>query len=216
MVHFRRQFDIQVVTGKTQTVSVNPTQVVKIKAEGNGTLTITFATQVPQQLSQFVTAQNQVTIPVVGEIKLTLFGVSSITVTGNVVVHVTEEAHGVLQVQPEVEVSDIQNTVTVQVSNNTITSVISKGQQLPPVNIIHVGFEPITFAGSGVSFTVQDYDPVTGVPAGPPIQVNLIGSSSYEAEYPTGSTVLESRTGFIIISNISGTGYFHIFKAKPN
>ena len=217
MVHFRHEINIQVTQTSPQTITVNPTQLVNIEANGNGTITITFATTVPQPLSQFAVSNNQVKIPVVGEVQLRLLGVTNISASGNLNINVQEQAQGILEIPAQIQTKlpQVQNVISVQVTNNTIQNVTVDGQPIPPTNIIHVGFEPITFVGYNVSFVVQDYDPITNLPAGSPLQVNLQGSSSVEAEYPTGSTVLASRTGFIVISNITGSGYFHIFRVKP-
>ena len=217
MVHFIRQIKVSITpTSAPQTIPVDPATQVEIHAEGNGTLVITFARSVPSQVAQFAVANNQVKIPVVGEIKLVLYGVANITVSGNLEVEIKTRAFGVLEVPSQVEVKlpQVENTISVQVSNGTITNVVSGGSQVPPSQIIHVGFDPITFVGSGVSFSVQDYDPISGQPAGAPITVNLTGTSQYEAEYPSGSTIIRSRTGYIYISNLQGSGYFYIFKMK--
>ena len=218
MVHFLHEVNVQTSQTTPQTINVNPTEQVTIKAEGNGVIVITFARTVPQPLSQFATSNNQVKIPVTGEVKLTLYGVSSITFSGAMNVKIEQKALGVIEVPSKIEVKlpQIENVVTVQVSNGTITNVVSNGSQVPASQIIHVGFDPITFVGSGVSFTVQDYDPITGQPAGSPISVNLTGTSQYEAEYPAGSTIIRSRTGFIYISNLQGSGYFYIFRMKED
>jgi len=215
MVHFKRQINVQVSPGTPKTITVSPSQLVSIDASGNGSLTITFATSVPQSLSSFATSSNTITIPVIGKVSLVLSNVSKIVVSGAVVVKIDEKVQGILETpsQIKVEVPSFSN-ISVSVSNNSITSVAIDGQPVGPVNVIHVGFEPITFVGSGVSFNVQDYDPITGLPAGQPIAVNLPSGTS-EAEYPSGSQILSSRTGYIIITNVSGSGYFYIFRAKP-
>jgi hypothetical protein len=215
MVHFKRQINVQVSPGTSKTITVSPSQLISIDASGNGSLTITFATSIPQSLSSFATSSNTVTIPVIGKVSLVLSNVSEIVVSGSLVVKINEQVQGILETpsQIKVEVPSFSN-ISVSVSNNSITSVTIDGQPVGPVNVIHVGFEPITFVGSGVSFYVQDYDPITGLPAGQPIAVNLPSGTS-ESEYPSGSQILSSRTGYIIITNVSGSGYFYIFKAKP-
>jgi hypothetical protein len=215
MVHFKRQINVQVSPGTSKTITVSPSQVVSIDASGNGSLTITFATSVPQSLSSFATSSNTVTIPVIGKVSLVLSNVSKIVVSGALAVKIDEQVQGILVTpgQIKAEVPSF-SSILVSVSNNSITSVTIDGQPVGPVNVIHVGFEPITFVGSSVSFSVQDYDPITGLPVGQPVAVNLPSGTS-ESEYPTGSQILSSRTGYIIITNISGTGYFHIFRVKP-
>jgi len=215
MVHFRREINVQVSPGTSQTITVSPSQLISIDASGNGSLTITFAISVPQSLSSFATSSNTVTIPVIGKVSLVLSNVSKIIVSGALAVKIDEQVQGILVTpgQIKAEVPSF-SSILVSVSNNSITSVTIDGQPVGPVNVIHVGFEPITFVGSGVSFSVQDYDPITGLPVGQPVAVNLPSGTS-ESEYPTGSQILSSRTGYIIITNISGTGYFHIFRVKP-
>jgi len=206
---------VQVSPGTSQTITVSPSQLISIDASGNGSLTITFAISVPQSLSSFATSSNTVTIPVIGKVSLVLSNVSKIIVSGALAVKIDEQVQGILVTpgQIKAEVPSF-SSILVSVSNNSITSVTIDGQPVGPVNVIHVGFEPITFVGSGVSFSVQDYDPITGLPVGQPVAVNLPSGTS-ESEYPTGSQILSSRTGYIIITNISGTGYFHIFRVKP-
>jgi len=215
MVHFKRQINVQVSPGTSKTITVSPSQLVSIDASGNGSLTITFATSVPQSLSSFATSSNTVTIPVIGKVSLVLSNVSKIVVSGALAVKIDEQVQGILVTpsQIKIDVPSFSN-ISVSVSNNSIASVTIDGQPVGPVNVINVGFEPITFVGSGVSFSVQDYDPITGLPVGQPVAVNLPSGTS-ESEYPTGSQILSSRTGYIIITNISGSGYFHIFRVKP-
>jgi hypothetical protein len=215
MVHFRREINVQVSPGTSQTITISPSQLVSIDASGNGSLTITFAVPVPQSLSSFVTSSNTVTIPVIGKVSLVLSNVSKIVVSGALAVKIDEQVQGILVTpsQIKIDVPSFSN-ISVSVSNNSIASVTIDGQPVGPVNVINVGFEPITFVGSGVSFSVQDYDPITGLPVGQPVAVNLPSGTS-ESEYPTGSQILSSRTGYIIITNVSGSGYFYIFKVKP-
>jgi len=215
MVHFRREINVQVSPGTSQTITISPSQLVSIDASGNGSLTITFATSVPQSLSSFATSSNTVTIPVIGKVSLVLSNVSKIVVSGALAVKIDEQVQGILVTpsQIKIDVPSFSN-ISVSVSNNSIASVTIDGQPVGPVNVINVGFEPITFVGSGVSFSVQDYDPITGLPVGQPVAVNLPSGTS-ESEYPTGSQILSSRTGYIIITNVSGSGYFYIFKVKP-
>ena len=215
MVYVKRQINVQVSPGTPQTITVSPSQLVSIDASGNGSLTITFVTSVPQSLSSFATSSNTVTIPVIGKVSLVLSNVSKIIVSGALEVKIDEQVQGILETpsQIKVEVPSFSN-ISVSVSNNSIASVTINGQPVGPVNVINVGFEPITFVGSGVSFSVQDYDPITGLPVGQPVAVNLPSGTS-ESEYPTGSQILSSRTGYIIITNVSGSGYFYIFKVKP-
>jgi len=215
MVNFKRQINVQVSPGTSKTITVSPSQLVSIDASGNGSLTITFATSVPQSLSSFATSSNTVTIPVIGKVSLVLSNVSKIVVSGALAVKIDEQVQGILVTpgQIKAEVPSF-SSISASVSNNSITSVTIDGQPVGPVNVINVGFEPITFVGSGVSFSVQDYDPITGLPVGQPVAVNLPSGTS-ESEYPTGSQILASRTGYIIITNISGTGYFNIFRVKP-
>ena len=215
MVHFKQQINVQVSPGTSKTITVSPSQLISIDASGNGSLTITFAISVPQSLSSFATSSNTVTIPVIGKVSLVLSNVSKIIVSGALEVKIDEQVQGILETpsQIKVEVPSFSN-ISVSVSNNSIASVTINGQPVGPVNVINVGFEPITFVGSGVSFSVQDYDPITGLPVGQPVAVNLPSGTS-ESEYPTGSQILSSRTGYIIITNVSGSGYFYIFKVKP-
>ena len=215
MVHFRREINVKVSPGTSQTITISPSQLVSIDASGNGSLTITFAVLVPQSLSSFATSFNTVTIPVIGRVSLVLSNVTKIVASGTLAVKIKEQVQGILVTpsQIKIDVPSFSN-ISVSVSNNSIASVTIDGQPVGPVNVINVGFEPITFVGSGVSFSVQDYDPITGLPVGQPVAVNLPSGTS-ESEYPTGSQILSSRTGYIIITNISGSGYFYIFRVKP-
>lgn len=218
-IPLRRHITISPPGSSTKIITVNPAETVEIDAEGQGTLTIQFVGQnIPSPLQPFVSTSNPriVTIPVNGEVKLILTGVTEIQVTGNVEVKIKAQFSGIVTLSaPKVSINE-NHVVSVQVSNGNITSMTHNNQHLPITKIIKVGFDPITFVGYGVQLIVQDFDPVSGNPVSPQYTIDLSnGTSSNPIEYPSGGTLLASRTGYIYISNISGSGQFSIFKAVP-
>ena len=104
MVHFRREINVQVSPGTSQTITISPSQLVSIDASGNGSLTITFAVPVPQSLSSFVTSSNTVTIPVIGKVSLVLSNVSKIVVSGALAVKIDEQVQGILVTPSQIKI----------------------------------------------------------------------------------------------------------------
>ncbi len=191
-------------------ITINPTQSIEIHAAGNGSLVITFSSNIPSELQQFAITSSSVNIPVIGEIDLTLNNVISIQPEGVLNLKIEESPNGIVQTHVKLP-KMLENIISVQISNGSITNVSINGNQIPNLNIIPVGKDPFTIVGQGVSFTIQDYDPITQLPVSPAISVNLPSSTTTEFEFPNGSSIIASRTGVIMISNINGTGYFYIF-----
>ena len=191
-------------------ITINPTQSIEIHASGNGSLVITFSSNIPSELQQFAITSSSVNIPVIGEIDLTLNNVISIQPEGVLNLKIEESPNGIVQTHVKLP-KMLENIISVQISNGSITNVSINGNQIPNLNIIPVGKDPFTIVGQGVSFTIQDYDPITQLPVSPAISVNLPSSTTTEFEFPNGSSIIASRTGVIMISNINGTGYFYIF-----
>jgi len=198
-----------IVSGTTpQIITVPPGSAVNIHAHGQGTITITFSTTPPSSLAQF-TSGNTVTIPVIGELVLNgLTGVSQISFTGNLSVNVEQRAVGLIQIAPEIK-KPVHSNISLTISSGTISAATVDNETSAPINILFVDSANIAFSGSGVSFAVSDYDPLANAPTGVPINVNLTGTGL--SEYPSGSTLLQSRTGYIILSNITGTGTVNIY-----
>jgi hypothetical protein len=216
MVNIKKVINVVVTPSTTgsqsNAITINPTQSIDIHAAGNGFLIITFSNNIPSELQQFAVSSNSVKIPVIGEIDITLNNVTSIQPEGVLNLKIEESPNGI--VQTHVKLPKIfEHTIFVQVSNGSLTNVSVKGSQLQNLNIIPVGKDPFTIVGQGVSFTIQDYDPITQMPVSPSIFVNLPSSTTTEFEFPSGSTIIASRTGVIMISNITGSGYFYIFPA---
>jgi len=214
MVNTKKVINVVVTPDTTNSqsnvITINPTQSIEIHAAGKGFLSITFSNNIPSELQQFAVSSNSVKIPVIGELDITLNNVTSIQPEGVLNLKIVESPNGI--VRTHVKLPKIfEHTISVQVSNGSITNVGVKGSQLSNLNIIPVGKNPFTIVGQGVSFTIQDYDPITQMPVSPSIFVNLPSSTTTEFEFPSGSTVIASRTGVIMISNISGSGYFYIF-----
>jgi len=191
-------------------ITINPTQSIEIHASGNGSLVITFSSNIPSELQQFAITSSSVNIPVIGEIDLTLNNVISIQPEGVLNLKIEESPNGIVQTHVKLP-KMLENIISVQISNGSITNASINGNQIPNLNIIPVGKDPFTIVGQGVSFTIQDYDPITQLPVSPAISVNLPSSTTTEFEFPNGSSIIASRTGVIMISNINGTGYFYIF-----
>jgi len=214
MVNIKKVINVVVTPNTTgsqsNTITINPTQSIDIHAAGNGFLIITFSSNIPSELQQFAVSSNSVKIPVIGEIDITLNNVTSIQPEGVLNLKIEESPNGIIPKPVELP-KTLEQTIFVQVSNGSITNVSVKGSQLQNLNIIPVGKDPFTIVGQGVSFTIQDYDPITQMPVSPSIFVNLPSSTTTEFEFPSGSTIIASRTGVIMISNITGSGYFYIF-----
>jgi len=214
MVHAKERQEITVTQSSPQTFAPSPGSAINIHVHGMGSVTIQFSSAPPTSLQEFVTSNNTVVIPVVGELEIEkLTNVTSITFQGNLKVNIETHAIGVINVQAKVNLKT-HKYINVSVSNDSISSVVINGQPSVVQSVFYVGDRNIAFVGSGVSFTVSDYDPVTNSPAGTSITVNLVTQSG-EAEYPpTGSTLLKSRTGYIYLSNFQGSGTFNIFLSR--
>jgi len=217
MVNTKKVINVVVTPDTTNSqsnvITINPTQSIEIHVAGKGFLVITFSSNIPSELQQFAVSSNSVKIPVIGELDITLNNLTSIQPEGVLNLKITESPNGI--VQTHVKLPKIfEHTISVQVSNGSITNVGVKDGQLPNLNIIPVGKDPFTIVGQGVSFTIQDYDPITQMPVSPSVFVNLPSSTTTEFEFPSGSTIISSRTGVIMISNITGSGYFYIFPAR--
>lgn len=207
-------FNSKTITKLTQ---VSPSNRLHITAHGIGYLEVTFATSIPPQFSQYAISSNTIEIPVTGSLTLELIGASAINPI-NVVTNV-EEQHSSLasiNITPvAIEQKSVKN-VSISVSSSSVSSIVQDNVSVPPSQtlVFYVGNKNIQFAGYGVSFTVQDYDPKAAVPAGNAVSINLTnGSSTNFAEAPAnaGIEVLKSYTGYIILSNFSGTGTVNLF-----
>jgi len=200
----------------TSTLTTSPANSLLLDANGTGYLEITFATTIPPQYTQYAISSNTIKIPVYGHVSLSLKGVTSVT---PVDVIVQAEEHYSSLIGTPVGTSVIQKpfkTVSIAISSNSVTSIAHDGVSAPPVQspIFYVGGSSIQFVGYGVTFTVQDYDPIAGVPAGNPTTISLTsGSSSSLAEAPSnnGVAIMRSYTGYIILSNFSGSGIVDLF-----
>ena len=211
MVHAKETQQITVTQSSPQTFTPSPGSTINIHVYGVGSVTIQFSSAPPTSLQGSVTSNNTVVMPVVGELQIeNVTNVTSITFQGNLKVNVETRAIGVINVEPQVNL-ETHKQISVSVSSGSISSVVINEQPSVAQSVFYVGDKDITFVGSGVSFTVSDYDPVNNSPAGTSITVNLV-TQSREAEYPpTGSTLLQSRTGYIYLSNFQGSGTFNIF-----
>jgi len=146
---------------------------------------------------------------VIGELVLNgLTGVSQISFTGNLSVNVEQRAVGLIQIAPEIK-QPVHNNISLTISSGTISAATVDNETSAPTNILFVDSANITFSGSGVSFTVSDYDPLANAPTGVPINVDLTGTGL--SEFPSDGTILQSRTGYIILTNITGTGTMNIY-----
>jgi hypothetical protein len=216
MVNTKKVINVVITRDTTgsqnNTITINPTQSIEIHAAGNGFLVITFSNNIPSELQQFAVSPNSVKIPVIGELDMSLSNVTSILPEGVLNLKIEESPNGIIP-KPVKLPKIFEHTIFVQVSNGSLTNAIVKGSQIQNLNIIPVGKDPFVIVGQGVSFTIQDYDPITQMPVSPSIFVNLPSSTTTEFEFPSGSTIIASRTGVIMMSNITGTGYFYIFPA---
>lgn len=196
-------------------LKISPASKIHLVVNGVGYLEITFATEVPVSLAQYKISSNTVKIPVFGGLSLDLTNVVSIKPVG-VVAQLEEHYSGVAGVTAVKVSHKLIKHILLNISSNSVTNIQLDENQVPPVQnpVFFVGDANIEFVGYGVSFNVQDYDPLSQVPAGNAVYIDLTnGSSTNFAEAPAnaGIQILKSYTGFIMLSNFNGTGVVHIF-----
>ena len=197
--------------------TIPPNLSLHIIAVGVGSITLKFASSIPSSLSQFAVSgsNNMVTIPVYGKLILDVKGVISV-IPNNVVLSITQHLQTLSEVIPQAQFNaNVVDNVSISVNNNTVSSVLHDNVPIPIPNtlVYFVASKKIQFVGYGVTFTVSDYDPINKVPAGNPLTIQLNGTQTNFAEAPSNDGIYktESYTGYIIISNISGTGQMNLF-----